>query len=197
MPAETIWRRTGRVIWWIGAPVVLLGWLLAPRASVIYVSDVPFSIEVNTLRTSLHPIIGELFGGYRVTAVALTLMVVVTTVSHVRRTRAVRILSLLLPAYVAGIEACMHFSWFGRRHHFTSPPTLLELHHDFRMAAVASVIAVAVTLVIAAALLKWCRSGVAGRISWRAWCAVAPLVAVGILWFAADRIFFGQIPGAP
>jgi hypothetical protein len=191
MTADTIWRRTGRGIWWIGVPIVMLGWLLAPRERVIYVSAAPFSIEVNTLGTAFHPILGEWFAGYRITAVALVLLVVVTMTSHFRRTGVVRTLSLLLPAYVAAIEACFHFSSFGTRHNYTSQPTLIELHHSLRMAAVASILAVAAALLVAAVVARWCRRGVADPLSWRLLCAVPPLGSVVIIWSAADRIFFG------
>ena len=191
MAADTIWRRTGRVIWWIGVPVVMLGGLLAPRGSIIDVSGLSFSIEVNPFGTGFHPILGELFAGYRITAVALTLLMVVTMISHFRRTGAIQTLSLLLPAYVAAIEACFHFSSFGRCHNFASQPTLTELHHNLHMAAIASVLAVAMALLIAVVLARWCPQGVAGRLSWRVLCAVAPLGAVVMIWSAADRIFLG------
>jgi hypothetical protein len=195
MATETIWLRAARTIWWFGTPIVLLGWLLTPRESVIYVSHEPFSIETNTLRTTLHPVISELLAGYRVTGIALTLMVVITTLSHVRRTHGVRTLSLLLPTYVAAIEACVHFSWFGRRHYFTSAPSLQELRYDFQFTAAASVIAVAGSVIIAAVLAKWCREGVAGRFSWQVFCALAPLASVVALWSTTDRIFFAHMQG--
>jgi hypothetical protein len=144
-----IWLPIVRAIWWLGVPLGLIGWLVAPRESVIYVSHHPLSIEANTLRTTLHPVVAELLAGYRVTAVALLIVTIVTTFSHARRTRAVGILSLLLPTHVAAIEACIHFSWFGRRHHFTSPPTLAELREQFLMAATASVPAVIVAATVA------------------------------------------------
>jgi hypothetical protein len=195
MATETMGLRAARTIWWLGVPIVLLGWLLMPRESTIYVSLEPFSIEINTLRTSLHPIAGELLAGYRVAALALIVMIVVTTLSHVRRTHAVRSLSLLLPTYVAAIEACVHFSWVGRRHSFTSAPTLEQLRHDFRLAAAASIIAVAATVIIAAVLATRCRAGVAGRLSWYALGAVAPLASIVALWCMTERIFFGPTLG--
>jgi hypothetical protein len=186
-----MWLRAARTIWWLGAPIILLGWLLMPRQSTIYVTLEPFSIDDNTLRTSLHPIVGELLASYRVTGLALIVMIVVTTLSHIRRTHAVRSLSLLLPTYVAAIEACVHFSWVGRRHSFGSAPTLQQLRHDFRFSAAASVIAVAATVIIAAVLARRCRAGLAGRLSWSALGAVAPLVSIVTLWCTTERIFFG------
>jgi hypothetical protein len=161
------------------------------------VSHHPFSIEANTLRTTPHPFVAELLAEYRVTAVTLLVLAIVTTFSHVRRTRAVGILSLLLPAHVAAIEACIHFTWFGRRHHFTSPLTLAELREQFLMAATASVLAIVIALTVAVILSRWCRAGVAGDISWRFLSAFPPLASVMILWSAAHHLFFGQIPGPP
>lgn len=188
-PAK-FWQPIVHTAWWLGVPVGIVGWLLAPRESVIYVSHHPFSIEANTLRTTVHPILGELLAGYRVTAVALILLIVVCTVSHVRRTGAVRVASLLLPMHVAAIEACLHFGSFGRRHHFTSPPSLAELRRQFVSGATASVIAVAIALLAAMVLLRFCRGGIAGGISWRTASAVPPLVSIALLWSAAHAIFF-------
>lgn len=197
MARAAIWQPIVRTIWWLGVPLGLIGWLLAPRESVIYVSHHPFSIEANTLRTTLHPVVGELLAGYRVTAVALTVLAIVTTFSHVRRTRAVAVLSLLLPTYVAAIEACIHFIRFGRRHHFTSPPTIAELREQYLMAATASVLAVVISITAAVILFSWCRAGVAGDLSWRLLSALPPLASVMILWFAAHRLFFAQTIAPP
>lgn len=183
-------QRAARAVWWIGTPAILLGWLLAPPQSVIYVSHEPFAIEANTLRTTLPAIAGELLAAYRVAAVAVALMVVVTALSHRRRTRAVRVSSLLLPAYIAAIEACLHFVWFNRRHSFTSPPTHEELHQQFHTAAIASVLAVALALGVAAVLVRCCPAALADRVSWQALSAVAPVAAVVVLWVGADRLFF-------
>jgi hypothetical protein len=195
MAKETVWLRAVRMVWWLGAPILLVGWLLTPRESIIYVSQEPFSIEINTLRPSLHPILGELLAQYRVTGLALIVMIMVTAVSHVRRTNAVRSLSLLLPTYVAAIEACAHFSWVGRRHSFTAMPTLQQLRRDFHAAAAASVVAVVATVIIAAVLARKCRAGVAGRLSSYAFGAVAPVASVVVLWSATERLFFGRLLG--
>ena len=145
---------------------------------------------MSMMQTTLHPIIGELLASYRVTGAALILLIAVTTYSHIRRTRAVRSLSLLLPVHVAAIEACRHFTWFGRCHSFTALPTLDELRHELLMAATASVVALAVAMIVAAILLKVCRAGIAGNVGWRAWLAAPPLASVVIIWAAADVIFF-------
>jgi hypothetical protein len=197
MTAAAIWQPIVRTSWWLGVPIGLLGWLIAPRESVIYVSHHPFSIEANPLRTTLHPVLGELLVGYRVTAVALGLMVIATVICQVRGTRAVGILSLLLPVYVAAVEACTHFSSFGRRHHFTSPPTLAELREHFLMAATASVIAVVVALATALILFGRCRAAVTREISWRLLAAFPPLASVVIIWGAAHRLFFGHMQSPP
>jgi hypothetical protein len=197
MVIETVWRPIGRATWWIAAPIAFLGWLLAARPSVIDVSDEPFSIEANTLHTTHHPLVGELLAAYRITAVALTLLAAITLYSHVHRTHAVRTLTLMLPVYVAAFEACRHFTWFGTRHSLTCAPTLGELHRQFHMAASASIVAVAATLIVAAAVAKWCRGGLAGAISWRSVFGIAPLASVVILWWSTDRIFFGPPPRLP
>jgi|GEM_PF-3841403 len=149
------------------------------------------ALAVRGVQSSRVAILSELWWAYRGTAIALTVLVMVTTWSHVHRTRAVRTLSLSLPAYVATFEACRHFTWSLRCHSMIVPPTLAELRHGFRIAAIASVIAVVIALIVAVALAKWCRDGVSGEISWRAVCALAPLASVVVLWASMDRIFLG------
>ena len=182
--------RVARTLWWLGMPIAMILWLLAPRPSVIFVSMEPFTITTDPLRTSFHPILGELFAAYHVTAVALLLLIAITALSHVRRTHTVQISSLALPAYIAAIEACRHFEWFGRRHYSWMPaPNVLR--DSYHMAAIASIIAVAGSLLIALALLRWCREGVSGRITWRALSAIAPLSCVLVIWCGMERVLFG------
>ncbi len=187
-------QRLARAIWWLGVPLAFLGWLLAPRESVIYVSSEPFSIEVNTLRSTLPPILGELAAAYRVTAAALVLLIAVTVASHVRRTRAVRAATLLLPAHVAAFEACLHFAWVGRRHSITHMPSYEELHQQFHTAAIASVLAVVLALVVAAVLVRACPAARGDRPSRRLLSGLAPLVSVVLVWAARDWIFFHYDP---
>lgn len=187
----TMTLRVARTLWWLGTPTALFCWLLAPRRSVIEISVNPFSIVVNPLPTALHPVLDELIGYYPLTAWALILSIVITIVSHARETHAVRTHSLALPSYLAAIEAGRHFEAFGHRHTSGAQPmTLDQLHFSFCMAALASLIAVVAPLLVAAALVRWRRSGTAGRLSWLVLCGAGPLASVAVIWFGADRIFF-------
>jgi hypothetical protein len=177
-----------RAAWWVAFPLAFLLWLLGPRE--IDVSIVP-EPSANMVWASAHALLLELEGGFRGTAVALALTIVVTVVSHLRRTRAVRTLSLLLPTYVAAYEACIHFSWFFRRYHYTMPPlTMFQLHHEYHLAGIASAIAVAAPLFVAVALSRWCRDGMSGGEAWPALAAVPPFASIVVLWFGFDQMIF-------
>ena len=137
----------------------------------------------------------ELVAGYRGTAVALAVLIAAAVLSHHRRAASLRTSTLLLPVYVAGLEACIHLSWFGRRHHFTSARTLVEIRHDFQMATLASVIAVAAAVLIAALLLGFRRAGIAEPHSRRTLLPAAAVIAsVLLLWLGSAQIFFAGPP---
>lgn len=188
----TMTLRVVRTLWWLGTPTALFCWLLAPRRSVIEISVNPFSIVVNPLPTALHPVLDELIGYYPLTAWALVLSIVIMIVSHARETHAVRTHSLALPSYLAAIEAGRHFEAVGHRHTYDGAHamTLDQLHFSFSMAALASLIAVAAPLLVAAALVRWRRYGTAGRVSWLVLCSAGPLASVAVICLGADRIFF-------
>ena len=170
-----------RAIWWLATPALFLAWLLLPRGDWFFVDT-----------DGLPLLLGELVQGFRATAVALLLLVVAAVVSHRRGTRRIRVLSLLLPAYVAGYEALVHYSWFNRRHHYyVTPPTGFNLHEHFHTEAAASLLAVAVSILVAILVFLFCRKGVEATPPRWAWLpAAAVLLSVTLIWVGTDQLLF-------
>lgn len=174
-----------RAVWWLATPALFLGWLLLPR------EWIPFDwFFVDT--DELPLLVGELVQGFRATAAALLLLIVVAVVSHRRGTRRIRVPSLLLPVYVAGYEALVHYSWFNQRHHYyAGPPAGFDLHEHYHTETAASLLAVGASILVAIVVYRLCRNGVEATPPRWAWLpAAAVLLSVTAIWIGTDQLLF-------
>lgn len=139
----------------------------------------------------VSPLAAELLAFYPFTVAAAVLMVALTAWSHHRRSGAVRPQSLLLPTYLAALEACSTqygaLSCGGR----LAAPTRAEMHSLLHQAAFATAVATIAPLVIAAILMRVAAGGVSGRMARLHWLsASAATASVLLIWLLYDALFF-------
>jgi hypothetical protein len=176
-----------RAIWWLGVPSIVVGWFLLSDRTIGERPDALYAVA-NAV-WSWSPVAAMLVSEYTFTLLAIVIAIVVSVWSHRRRTGAVRLESLYLPTFVAGLEACVHLVWFGRCRGLSAPPSPMELHDELHVAVIASAIAMTVPLLIAFVLTKTQNAGVAGP--WRKVMSVAAMATVAsvlLLWAAFDGL---------
>lgn len=183
--------RTARALWWAGVPVVVLGlFVLADRPLLppfLALGEVAVSIW------PVSPLAAELVAEYPFTVVATILAVALTAWSHRRRSKAMRPHSLLLPTYLAALEACTRQYW-ALSCGGLGGATLAEKHGRLHNAAIASLLATSAPLVIAAIVMRVARDGVSGTMPKPHWLAACAATASALLiWLMYDAIFFSSV----
>lgn len=179
--------RIAKAFWWLGVPAAgVAGVLLAEEYRPAVVEQ-----AISTLWPTA-PLLVELVASYPFTGVALTVMVVLAAVNHGRRTPRLRVESLLLPSYLAGLEACVRLSAFGRCGGVRGEATWAAMHAEVHVSAAASVIAVMIPAVVAAFTVRCFPVGVSGKSSLVSFLPVAAVSAsVALIWVWNDLAWFG------
>jgi hypothetical protein len=124
----------------------------------------------------------------------MLLLTGVTVWSHCRQSAVVRPESLAIPSCLAGLEACRRLYWFLTCRGGAVVATA-DLRDELRVAAAASLIAMAAPLFLGAILRATCPRGVAASLSRRwLWSVAAAMASVALIWFLYDLILRGYLP---
>jgi len=186
LPAHAV-----RALWWAGVPVAVLGTLV-----LVDRSSLPPFLSLGEAAAAIWPIsplVAELVAEYPFTIVATALAAALALWSHRRRSAAMRPQSLLLPTYLAAFEACIREYWAPTCGGLGGA-TLQEIHGRLHDAALATLLATAAPLLIAAIVLRAARNGISGTmptLHWLSACAAA--ASVMLIWLVYDLVFFGSM----
>lgn len=190
---STLPMHAARALWWAGVPVVLVGSFLLGDPTLMP----PFVLlrDASASVWPVSPLAAELLGRYPVTIVATVVAVALTAWSHSRKSGAVRPPTLLLPTYVAALEAC-HSAYWAASCPGLGGETIADNHALLHQAALATFLATAGPLVIAAVVVRLAPNGVAGTMTKMHWLsAFAATASVLLIWLAYDVVFFRPVLG--
>ncbi|HYH08141.1 MAG TPA: hypothetical protein VEK11_13880 [Thermoanaerobaculia bacterium] len=179
--------RAARAVWWAGLPVVVLGWMVL--ADDVLLPFLPLT-EAAAAIWPVSPVAAELLAHYPFTIAATVLAITLAAWSHRRFSAAMSPQSLLLPTYLAGLEAGSWQYW-ALSCGGLGGATLRETHALLHTAAAASLIATGAPMLIAVVVMRAARHGVRGtmpRLHWLSACAAT--ASAMLIWLMYDLLFF-------
>ena len=149
---------------------------------------------VATAIVPVSPVAAELIAEYPLWMIAMLLLTASILWSHYRRAALIRIESLALPAYIAGIEACDRVVTFlGCRGGMLL--SRAELQQELYAAATAALIAMTAPLLLGAIVKARLPRIVSGAFSRRSLLPVlAAITAVALQWTMYDLILRKYVP---
>lgn len=171
--------RLKSALFWVGVPLVLAAILFWPQHTVLYVTDFPFTLEINPIRSGLPSPLAELWFFYPATLLALAILAVAVARRGSVRLSTARARSFFLPTYLAGFESLDLIAWSMRCHSIIDPPDIRQVLTDGMVLS-----GTALALAIVAGCVAARRMG--PRISLRSQVpgAIAATVAsVGLIWW--------------
>jgi hypothetical protein len=184
LPPLLLVARAARAAWWCGLPLLFVAYVvLGPD---FYPFDPPYGVAHAVVPVS--PVAAELIAEYPLWLIAMLLLTTTLLWSHYRRAALVRIESLALPAYIAGIEACDRVVMFlGCRGGVI--PRRAELQQELYVAAMATVITMTAPLLLGVLVKARLPHAVSGSFSRRTLLPVlAAIAAVALQWMMYDLI---------
>ena len=190
MSSLQLFARAARAAWWCGLPLLFVAYgVIGPESYQLE----PLYRVVNAV-LPISPLAAELIAEYPVWLIAMLLLTAAMLWSRYRRAALVRIESLALPAYIAGIEACDRVVTFlGCR--TGSMMTRAELQQELYVAATAGVVAMTAPLLLGAIVKATLPHTVAGSFSRRSLLpALAAIAAVTLQWMMYDLILRKYTP---
>jgi len=179
--------RAARALWWAGVPVFVLGWLMLPtllRPSLLELGEGAEAIW------RFSPVAAELLAHYPFTIAAAVLAIALAAWNHHRRTAAMSPPSLLLPTYLAALEAGTRQGW-ALACGGLGGATLRETHALLHLSAIATLVATAAPMLIAVVVMRAAPHGVRGTMPKRHWLsACAATTSAMLIWLMYDVLFF-------